>query len=362
MKLRITYLLSFIVVFLWSCNKEEGLFSYSEGHGTGESQQQKLRFTVSAPANVRNEGSLRYSFIDGDTLGIFGIPFVSGSATDESLDMSAITDTALFGRDLFNAAYIYDSGSNELVAEKEVIFSGAENMSYAFYAYYPYRDYGTERYGLMYSKAYGCWGLEFLLDAENLCLMPDFLYSGPLPEKVDFRETKDGVVFRDGMKHAMGAVNISFVTEDRNSAENIQLTSLYIQNLYTLVNGFISVKDGTIFGDFYDEYAPFHLGISESKPFDIPYMESGTDDYVAPTASFVLPGGSSFEEVHVYYKDKNSTSETFVHKRVYRGEVKVETGKIVQMKFVVNPVESKSVCNKQDDLDFNATLTIRDWK
>ena len=245
-----------------------------------------LRIGAPTAGTGSNVGALRYSFEDGDKIGLFGIPYTEG--VSEATGMSDITDIP--GFHFFNQPLTYNQTDGTLTPDDGPLFMPNDD-NLRIYAYYPYNADG-----ITYNEEYG-WVLPWSINEDDLGATPDYM----CPAGPAYISNANTPIQFGQFNHLFGAIAFKIYTNDPDVAASARATSLTLR-CTTYDRGFISLADG--------EVITSNLATIENKEFtlDTAIQEGTSSAEVKPTLAYILPPGSILfnrTRVIVNYKGRN---------------------------------------------------------
>lgn len=293
-----------------------------------------LRIGAPAAGTGSNVGALRYSFEDGEKIGLFGIPYTEG--VSEATGMSDITDIP--GFHFFNQPLTYNQTDGTLTPDDGPLFMPNDD-NLLIYAYYPYNADG-----ITYNEEYG-WVLPWSINVDDLGATPDYM----CPAGPAYINNANTPVRFGQFNHLFGAIAFKIYTNDPDVAASARATSLTLR-CTTNDRGFISLADG--------EVIMSNNAISiNNKIFtlDTAIQQGTSSAEVKPTLAYILPPGSILynrTRVIVNYNGRNYTL-------LIEDQIEVEAGTIINYNFYLRRAGTRSTDTTQ--LIIESNTTTQDW-
>lgn len=292
-----------------------------------------IRIGAPAAGTGSNVGALRYSFEDGDKIGLFGIPYTEG--VSEATGMSDITDIP--GFHFFNQPLTYNQTDGTLTPDDGPLFMPNDD-NLLIYAYYPYNADG-----ITYNEEYG-WVLPWSINEDDLGATPDYM----CPAGLAYISNANTPIQFGQFNHLFGAIAFKIYTNDPDVAASARATSLTLR-CTTYDRGFISLADG--------EVIMSNRATIDNKIFtlDTAIQQGTSSAEVKPTLAYILPPGSILynrTKVIVNYNDRNYTL-------LIEDQIEVEAGTIINYNFYLRRAGTRSTDTTQ--LIIESNTTTQDW-
>lgn len=292
-----------------------------------------IRIGAPAAGTGSNVGALRYSFEDGDKIGLFGIPYTEG--VSEATGMSDITDIP--GFHFFNQPLTYNQTDGTLTPDDGPLFMPNDD-NLLIYAYYPYNADG-----ITYNEEYG-WVLPWSINEDDLGATPDYM----CPAGPAYISNANTPIQFGQFNHLFGAVAFKIYTNDPDVATSARATSLILR-CTTFDRGFISLADGKAITS--------NLATIDNKEFtlDTAIQQGTSSAEVKPTLAYILPPGSILfnrTRVIVNYDGIN-------YKLLIKDQIEVEAGTIINYNFYLRRAGTRSTDTTQ--LIIESNTTTQDW-
>lgn len=294
-----------------------------------------LRIGAPTAGTGSNVGALRYSFEDGEKIGLFGIPYTEG--VSEATGMSDITDIP--GFHFFNQPLTYNQTDGTLTPDDGPLFMPNDD-NLLIYAYYPYNADG-----ITYNEEYG-WVLPWSINEDDLGATPDYM----CPAGPAYISNANTPVNLGQFNHLFGAVAFKIYTNDPDVAASARATSLILRcNTYDI--GFISLADGKVITS--------NPATIDNKEFtlDTAIQQGTSSAEVKPTLAYILPPGSIlFNRTRVIVNYKGIDYNLLIKKE---GQIEVEAGTIINYNFYLRKADTRSTDTTQ--LIIESNTTTQDW-
>lgn len=293
-----------------------------------------LRIGAPAAGTGSNVGALRYSFEDGEKIGLFGIPYTEG--VSEATGMSDITDIP--GFHFFNQPLTYNQTDGTLTPDDGPLFMPNDD-NLLIYAYYPYNADG-----ITYNEEYG-WVLPWSINVDDLGATPDYM----CPAGRAYINNANTPVRFGQFNHLFGAVAFKIYTNDPDVAASARATSLTLR-CTTNDRGFISLADGEVI-------MSNNATINKVFTLDTAIQQGTSSAEVKPTLAYILPPGSILynrTRVIVNYKGRNYTLLLSAE-----DQIEVEAGTIINYNFYLRRAGTRSTDTTQ--LIIESNTTTQDW-
>lgn len=292
-----------------------------------------LRIGAPTAGTGSNVGALRYSFEDGEKIGLFGIPYTEG--VSEATGMSDITDIP--GFHFFNQPLTYNQTDGTLTPDDGPLFMPNDD-NLLIYAYYPYNADG-----ITYNEEYG-WVLPWSINEDDLGATPDYM----CPAGPAYISNANTPIQFGQFNHLFGAIAFKIYTNNPDVAASARATSLTLR-CTTFDRGFISLADG--------EVITSNLATIDNKEFtlDTAIQQGTSSAEVKPTLAYILPPGSILSNrtrVIVNYKGRNYTL-------LIEDPIEVEAGTIINYNFYLRRAGTRSTDTTQ--LIIESNTTTQDW-
>lgn len=296
-----------------------------------------IRIGAPAAGTGSNVGALRYSFEDGDKIGLFGVPYTEG--VSEATGMSDITDIP--GFHFFNQPLTYNQADGTLTPDDGPLFMPKDN-NMLMYAYYPYNPDG-----ITYDEDYG-WVLPWSIDVHDLGATPDYM----CPSMPVYVYNVNTPVSFGQFNHLFGAVAFNIYTNDSEIAASAKATEMILRGAF-YEEGLISLADGrVIMAD--DKPTPkFNIEI----PLDANIQQASSSEEAEPTLAYILSPGSYFAsntKIRITYNNRiytfNMDSED---------QIEVEAGTIINYNFYLRRAGTRST--EATQLIIESNTTTQDW-
>lgn len=293
-----------------------------------------LRIGAPAAGTGSNVGALRYSFEDGEKIGLFGIPYTEG--VSEATGMSDITDIP--GFHFFNQPLTYNQTDGTLTPDDGPLFMPNDD-NLLIYAYYPYNADG-----ITYNEEYG-WVLPWSINVDDLGATPDYM----CPAGPAYINNANTPVRFGQFNHLFGAIAFKIYTNDPDVAASARATSLILR-CTTCDRGFISLADGEVI-------MSNNATSINNKIFtlDTAIQQGTSSAEVKPTLAYILPPGSILynrTRVIVNYNGRNYTL-------LIEDQIEVEAGTIINYNFYLRRAGTRSTDTTQ--LIIESNTTTQDW-
>lgn len=292
-----------------------------------------IRIGAPAAGTGSNVGALRYSFEDGEKIGLFGIPYTEG--VSEATGMSDITDIP--GFHFFNQPLTYNQTDGTLTPDDGPLFMPNDD-NLLIYAYYPYNADG-----ITYNEEYG-WVLPWSINEDDLGATPDYM----CPAGPAYISNANTPIQFGQFNHLFGAIAFKIYTNDPDVAASARATSLTLR-CTTFDRGFISLADG--------EVIMSNRATINNKIFtlDTAIQQGTSSAEVKPTLAYILPPGSILynrTRVIVNYNGRNYTL-------LIEDQIEVEAGTIINYNFYLRRTGTRSTDTTQ--LIIESNTTTQDW-
>lgn len=294
-----------------------------------------LRIGAPTTGTGSNVGALRYSFEDGEKIGLFGIPYTEG--VSEATGMSDITDIP--GFHFFNQPLTYNQTDGTLTPDDGPLFMPNDD-NLRIYAYYPYNADG-----ITYNEEYG-WVLPWSINEDDLGATPDYM----CPAGPAYISNANTPIQFGQFNHLFGAIAFKIYTNDPEVADSARATSLILRcNTYDI--GFISLADGKVITS--------NPATIDNKEFTLDTaIQHGTSSAeVKPTLAYILPPGSIlFNRTRVIVNYKGRDYNLLIKKE---GQIEVEAGTIINYNFYLRRARTRST--EATQLIIESNTTTQDW-
>lgn len=294
-----------------------------------------IRIGAPAAGTGSNVGALRYSFEDGDKIGLFGVPYTEG--VSEATGMSDITDIP--GFHFFNQPLTYNQTDGTLTPDNGPLFMPNDD-NLLIYAYYPYNADG-----ITYNEEYG-WVLPWSINEDDLGATPDYMCPA---DPANISNANTPIQFGQ-FNHLFGAVAFKIYTNDPDVAASARATSLILR-CTTYDIGFISLADGKVITS--------NPATIDNKEFtlDTAIQQGTSSAEVKPTLAYILPPGSIlFNRTRVIVNYKGIDYNLLIKKE---GQIEVEAGTIINYNFYLRKAGTRSTDTTQ--LIIESNTTTQDW-
>lgn len=293
-----------------------------------------IRIGAPAAGTGSNVGALRYSFEDGEKIGLFGIPYTEG--VSEATGMSDITDIP--GFHFFNQPLTYNQTDGTLTPDDGPLFMPNDD-NLLIYAYYPYNADG-----ITYNEEYG-WVLPWSINEDDLGATPDYM----CPAGPAYISNANTPIQFGQFNHLFGAIAFKIYTNDPDVAASARATSLTLR-CTTYDRGFISLADGEVI-------MSNSATINKIFTLDTAIQQGTSSAEVKPTLAYILPPGSILynrTRVIVNYNGRN-------YKLLIEEEdqIEVEAGTIINYNFYLRRAGTRSTDTTQ--LIIESNTTTQDW-
>lgn len=293
-----------------------------------------LRIGAPAAGTGSNVGALRYSFEDGEKIGLFGIPYTEG--VSEATGMSDITDIP--GFHFFNQPLTYNQTDGTLTPDDGPLFMPNDD-NLLIYAYYPYNADG-----ITYNEEYG-WVLPWSINVDDLGATPDYM----CPAGRAYINNANTPVRFGQFNHLFGAIAFKIYTNDPDVAASARATSMTLR-CTTYDRGFISLADGEVIMS----NNPTSIN-NKIFTLDTAIQQGTSSAEVKPTLAYILPPGSILynrTRVIVNYNGRNYTL-------LIEDQIEVEAGTIINYNFYLRRAGTRSTDTTQ--LIIESNTTTQDW-
>ena len=294
-----------------------------------------LRIGAPTAGTGSNVGALRYSFEDGDKIGLFGVPYTEG--VSEATGMSDITDIP--GFHFFNQPLTYNQTDGTLTPDDGPLFMPNDD-NLRIYAYYPYNADG-----ITYNEEYG-WVLPWSINEDDLGATPDYM----CPAGPAYISNANTPIQFGQFNHLFGAIAFKIYTNDPDVAASARATSLILR-CTTYDRGFISLADGEVITP--------NLATIDNKEFtlDTAIQQGTSSAEVKPTLAYILPPGSIlFNRTRVIVNYDGRNYNLLIKKE---DQIEVEAGTIINYNFYLRKADTRSTDTTQ--LIIESNTTTQDW-
>lgn len=331
-----------ISLVISSCSEEE--FQHIVGQSGNEetTKDEFLQFksatVIGAPAaNENNVGNLRYTFEDGDQIGLFGIPYSDNASAE--VDMSAMADIS--GFHFFNLPMTYQDGQPMLYCEEKLNMPVNKNL--LVYAYYPYtNDISYNEYGWSYT-----WNFESTDIIAELSQLQDLLYSSKPTEVTSSREP----ITLSSMNHAFGALAFRFYTNDPLMADKKVLSS-QISTIQYNKSGSVSLNDGLT-----HLVAPSQVvsRVDILKDLNVNIIYSEDSASLPLSFAYIVPAGFRFRNFEISYYSSSGKRTT----KTIDASITIESGKINIIDFFITGTATRS--NNEGETFVKTNIITKNW-
>lgn len=293
-----------------------------------------IRIGAPAAGTGSNVGALRYSFEDGEKIGLFGVPYTEG--VSEATGMSDITDIP--GFHFFNQPLTYNQTDGTLTPDDGPLFMPNDD-NLLIYAYYPYNADG-----ITYNEKYG-WVLPWSINEDDLGATPDYM----CPAGPAYISNANTPIQFGQFNHLFGAIAFKIYTNDPDVAASARATSMTLR-CTTYDRGFISLADGEVI-------MSNNATSINNKIFtlDTAIQQGTSSAEVKPTLAYILPPGSILynrTRVIVNYNGRNYTL-------LIEDQIEVEAGTIINYNFYLRRAGTRST--EATQLIIESNTTTQDW-